>query len=259
MVKDKNKDIYLSVTIPAYNEKDVIEKTLYDIDAYLKEQSYSSEILVVNDGSTDGTQEIVKNLTKEIENLKLINCKINKGKGRAVWEAVLQAEGKFRLFMDADSSTAIDQIGAIIEYCEDGYEVVIGSREVDGALIKRHQPLVREKLGRFFNLLVRNIFGLPIKDTQAGFKLFSAPAVERIFPLQTIWGWVFDVELLVLAQHFGFKIKEVPIVWSHYPNSRVSVLGDMVITLLDILKIKMNLISGFYESKAKVAEAQKKI
>lgn len=179
------------------------------------------EIIVVNDGSKDKTVEITSRLINEIPHIRLIDNKENHGKGWAVKSGMLNTMGKIRLFMDADNSTTIDQIEHMFSYLENGFDVVVGSRRVNGAVITVHQSIFRELLGRIFNLIVRVINGLKIKDTQAGFKAFSSIAADQIFAVQTIWQWAFDPELLVIAQKLRFKVKEVPIIWRNDSKSRV--------------------------------------
>jgi dolichyl-phosphate beta-glucosyltransferase len=241
-------NIFLSVIIPAYNEEARIEKTLRDVDAYLGCQTYSYEILVVNDGSKDHTAEIVKSLQPFIKNLRLLDNLENQGKGAVVKQGMLASQGEIRLFMDADNSTTVNQVEKMLPEFNSGYEVVIGSRRVPGAIIARHQPFIRENIGRIFNLLVRLIAGLPMKDTQAGFKAFSGRASREIFSRQTIRRWAFDVEIIVIARRLGFKIKEVPITWVNDPSSRVKFSG-MVKMLFEVIKIRFNDIAGVYGQK----------
>ncbi len=237
----------LSVIIPAYNEEARIEKTLRSVDEYLSRQQYPYQIIVINDGSSDRTSELVKGLIPFIKNLSLIDNKQNRGKGAVVNQGMLEAKGKIRLFMDADNSTSIDQVERMFPEFEAGYEVVIGSRRVPGAVIAVHQNFIRENLGKLFNLIVRFLAGLPYKDTQAGFKAFSARAAKEIFSRQTIMGFSFDVELLIIAKILGFKIKEVPITWINDPQTKVK-FKSMIKMLFDIIKIRLNLLKGIYKT-----------
>ena len=246
----KSKLTYLSVIIPAYNEENRIEATLRSVNFYLSKQSYVYEIIVVSDGSKDRTVEITSRLSSEIPNLRFIDNKNNQGKGWAVRCGMLSARGKTRLFMDADNSTTVDQIEPMFSLLEDDFDLVIGSRRVDGAAIAVHQSVFRERLGQIFNLVVRVITGLGINDTQAGFKAFTSGAAEKIFPLQTIREWAFDVELLVIAQKLRFSVKECPIVWRNDERSHVKLKG-MIRMLLDLLKIRLNLWLGVYNRVAK--------
>ena len=227
--------MYLSVIIPAYNEEKRIAKTLQSVDAYLKQQPYDYEILVVNDGSKDKTAEVVKGAMAMIANLRLIDNRANHGKGWVVRQAVLEAKGQIRLFTDADNSTSVDQIVNFLPYFEQGYDIVIGSRRTKGAVIAVKQPWIRDFLGGIFRLIVHMIVPLGVKDSQAGFKAFSARAAEAIFPQQTIARWAFDVEILVIARKMGFKIKEVPINWINDTESHVKLSG--MIKKMHLLKI----------------------
>ncbi len=239
--------MHLSVIIPAYNEERRISKTLLDIDKYLSKQKYGYEILVVSDGSKDRTSFVVEKFQGVIKNLRLIANPENHGKGYVVRQGMLEAEGDFRIFTDADNSTTIDQIEKMWPHLERGYEVVIGSRDVKGAVIAVKQPWFRRVLlGNTFNLLVQIICGLwGIWDTQCGFKCLTKKAVEEIFPKCKIDRWAFDPEILVIAKKMGYKIKEVPITWINDPESKVK-LKSTIKMFLDTLKIRWNLICKRY-------------
>ncbi len=240
-------EIYLSVIIPAYNEEKRLPKTLADIARYLSRQNYSSEIIVVNGGSTDGTARLVKEKKKEINNLRLIEAGSCGGKGGAVKEGMLAAFGKFRIFTDADNSTTIDQFETMQPYLEQGFSVVIGSRDVKGAVLDPPQPFLRKfVLGKGFRVLRKLIIGLwGIQDTQCGFKCFSQEAALAVFTKITIMGFSFDAEALVLAEKFGFKIKEVPIRWVNDLQSTVK-SKDILKMLFQLFVIKLNLNKKIY-------------
>jgi len=237
---------FLSVVIPAYNESDRIGHTLAAVGDYLSRQKYPYEIVVVNDGSTDDTAELVKKMKTKIPNLKLIDNPKNHGKGWVVKQGMLAALGDIRLFMDADNSTSVDQVERMLPKFKEGYEVVIGSRRVPGAKIAVHQPFWREQIGRVFNLLVRLIAGLPYSDTQAGFKAFSAAAARQIFSRQTIHRFGFDVELLAIARLLGFKVAEVPITWVNDPKSHVK-FKSMAQMLIEVLGVRWKMLKGQYK------------
>ncbi len=240
--------MYLSVIIPAYNEEKRIGKTILSINEYLKKQNYSSEILVVDNGSTDKTKEIVDKFFQTIKNLRLIEPKKIKGynKGYAVKKGMLETKGDYRIFTDADNSTSIEQIEKFWPYFKNGYQVVFGSRGLPKSEIKIHQPWFRELPGRMSNLLIRFLILPGIYDTQCGFKCFTAKAAEDIFSKTTIMGWGFDMEVLVIAKFLGYKIKEVPISWINDPESKVS-WKDYVSTLKELLEIKWNLLRKKYK------------
>ncbi len=241
----------LSVVIPAYNEENRIEKTLLSVNEYLSKQSYDYEILVVNDGSKDRTAEVVSGLTGKLKGLRLIDNKENHGKGWAVRQGMLSAQGDCRLFTDADNSTTIDHVEIFFPFfAQDlstraGYDIVIGSRRLKDSVIVVKQPWIRDFLGGIFRLVVHTLVPLGFRDSQAGFKMFSKKATEIVFPKQTIFRWAFDVEILAIAKKLGFRINEVPIKWVNDVGSHVK-LGGMVKMLFEVLRIRWNLWTGKY-------------
>ncbi|MBI4160605.1 MAG: glycosyltransferase family 2 protein [Candidatus Yanofskybacteria bacterium] len=237
--------MYLSVVIPAYNEEKRIKNTLLSVYEYLSQQSYEYEIFVVNDGSKDGTAALVGNLSAQIKNLRLVDNKENHGKGWVVRQGMLESEGDYRLFMDADNSTTLDQVGSFLPYFEQGFDIVVGSRRMEGAAIAVKQPWIRDFLGGAFRFVVHTLVPLGITDSQAGFKCFSRRAVETIFPKQTIFRWAFDVEILAIARRLGFKIKEAPIKWVNDAESKVK-LGGMIKMLSEVLRVRLNLWGNKY-------------
>ena len=204
--------MYLSVIIPCYNEEKRIAKTLEAIYCFLREKPYTWEILVIDNGSTDGTRQLVEEYADQIKNLRLV-VHSSHGKGWAVKQGMLEAQGEYRLFTDADNSTDITQLDKLLPYATHGADVVISSRKKEGAVITEKQPFYRVWLGKLFPLLVRILVPSlsDIKDTQNGFKAFSARAAESIFRRQQVKAWAFDVELLVIARDLGFKIAEFPV------------------------------------------------
>lgn len=241
--------IYLSVIIPAYNEERRLPKTLEEINEYLIKQDYGYEIIAVSDGSTDKTAEMVKNLIPEIKCLKLINNKENHGKGYAVRQGMVIAQGEYRLFTDADNSTSIDQIERMWPCFKEGYDIVIGSRDVEGAVLTPPQPFYRRLLGRGFRLLTQITCGTwEILDTQCGFKGFKAEAVKDIFPRCRINHFAFDPEILMIAKKLGYKIREVPVTWENDPESKVK-FKSIIKMALDLLKIRYGFITGEYAKK----------
>lgn len=240
--------IYLSVIIPAYNEEKRLPKTLRAIADYLQRQSYPYEIIVVSDGSTDGTARTVGELMQEIKNLRLIDNKENHGKGYVVRQGMLEAKGEWRVFTDADNSTSIDQVEKMWPWKDQEYDIVIGSRDVKGAVLSPPQPWIRQVvLGEGFKLLRKMLVGMwDLQDTQCGFKGFSARVVEDIFPRLRIDRWAFDVEILAVARKFGYKIKEIPVTWVNDPNSKVKFSG-MVKMLFEILQVRLNLLRNAYQ------------
>ena len=237
---------------------------MLSVSEFLKKQPYQSEILVVSDGSKDETVSVVEGLKNQIPNLSVIANQENHGKGWVTKQGMLQATGDVRLFMDADNSTKVDEIGKFLPFFdppinissgssaeasakedEQGFDVVIGSRRVDGAVIATHQGFFRDFLGGVFRFIVHTLVPVGVTDSQCGFKAFSVKAAEAIFPKQTIYRWAFDVEILELARRANLKIKEVPITWVNDGESHVKFSG-MVKMLFEIIQIRLNLWTGKY-------------
>ncbi|OGN08455.1 MAG: hypothetical protein A2750_01905 [Candidatus Yanofskybacteria bacterium RIFCSPHIGHO2_01_FULL_45_42] len=235
----------LSVIIPAYNEEKRILSTLGSVSLYLQKQPYDYEIIVVNDGSSDRTASVVESLKSKVQSLRIIDKEKNQGKARAVQAGILAAQGVLRLFMDADNSTKIENLDKMIPYINEGYDVVIASIGTSGAKVAGAEPFYKRLLGKLGNLWIRLCVLPGVKDTQRGFKLFTAQAVEKIFPEMRTSGWGFDVELLALARRFSYKIKEVPIEWRNPPGSKVS-LWSYPKVFFQVLKIRWNLRTGKY-------------
>jgi dolichyl-phosphate beta-glucosyltransferase len=235
--------IHLSVIIPAYNEELRLPETLHSVGNYLNSQPYTAEVIVVDDGSTDGTAAVVRACTQ----VKLLQHPdgANHGKGAAVRLGMLVATGSYRLFMDADNSTTLDQIADFWPWSEQGYDIVIGSRRKRGARIEKRQARYKELAGSFGNFLIRWLAVPGIEDTQAGFKLFSAHSAEQIFSRQTINRWGYDIELLAIAGQLGFRVREIPIVWINAPGSKVR-LSSYFQVLTEVLHVRRNLKSGAY-------------
>jgi len=246
-IENISNGVYLSVIIPAYNEEKRLSGTLREINDYLRKQSYVSEIIVVSDGSTDRTVEVIKNLTPEITNLKILEFKERQGKGFGVKQGILEAKGEYQIFTDADNSTSMDQLEKMWPEFETGYDVVIGSRDIKGAVLSVPQPWLRKViLGGGFKLVRKIIIGLwKIRDTQCGFKGFKKKAGQDIFSRVTIRQFGFDPEVLIIARKLGYKIKEIPITWVNDPDSKVK-FKSMIKMLFEILKIRWNLFLGKY-------------
>ena len=235
----------LSVIIPAYNEEQRISNTLKESIAFLKTQGYESEIIVVDDGSTDNTRQKVMEFSPYA---RLTPVRKNKGKGYSVKEGMLFATKKWRVFMDADNSTSIKEISNFFRHL-DGNDILIGSRNLPDSVIAIKQPFLRSTLGKIFPLFVRLFAVRGIKDTQCGFKLFSEHAAKKIFPLTRLNRWGFDVEILFLARKKGFQIKEMPITWKNDGQSKVSPLKDSLDMFFDLLRIRWNWLTNKYEEK----------
>ncbi len=236
---------YLSVVIPAYNEEKHISNTIISINKYLSQQNYPFEIIVVNDGSKDRTAKIVRELVSTIYNLKFIDDEKNQGKGAVVRQGMLAASGLFRLYLDADNAVSIDHLEKFWPYLKQGYDIIIGSIEVPGAVKIEEYAGYRKILGKLSKYLIRLMTIWEIHDTQRAFKLFPAEAAEKIFSRQTIKRWGFDIEILVIAKKLGYKIKELPVRWVNPASGKVTLMSYFN-TLKELIQIKWNSIRGKY-------------
>ena len=236
----------LSVIIPAYNEDRRLPGTLRHVVDYLAVRSCRSEVIVVDDGSSDGTAQEARQFESPIP-VRLCGHAdgANHGKGASVKRGMLEATGEYRLFMDADNSTTVDQIEGFWPRLEGGCDVAIGSRVIAGALVAAHQPWYRELAGRSGNWVIRS-FAVPgIMDTQVGFKMFTRRSAEAIFPRLTIDRWGFDVEVLAIARLYGYRVCELPVKWKNSPGSKVG-MGSYIQVLSEVLRIRRNLRAGLY-------------
>ena len=239
---------YLSIVIPAYNEAARLPSTLQRIQEYLSRFSLSAEIIVVLDGPTDATLEIARTAARDVPQLKILDRKVNRGKGFTVREGMLAASGQIRLFCDADNSTDIAHFDEMKPLFDQGYDVVIASRnakDVPEALQVVSQAWYKRAIGRLGNRIVQIAVVPGIWDTQCGFKAFRAEAAERIFAQTTIDGWGFDIEVLALAQRLGYKIGIVSARWLNDDRSHVK-LSDYLHVLGDTFTVRRNLLSGKY-------------
>lgn len=231
-------DIYLSVVIPAYNEEKRIGNTLDSIINYLDKKDYKSEIVVVVDGATDFTLDVVNRFGKKDSRIRTAENRITRGKGYSVKKGILETRGRFALFTDADLSTPISEVEKLIHWLEKGYDVAIGSRSLRDSQVEIHQPFVRESMGKIFNKIMSLLVCTGFKDTQCGFKCFKRQAIDKIFNRQTIDGFAFDVEIILIATRRGFRVKEVPVRWLNSPHSKVSIFRDPLVMFFDLLRIK---------------------
>ena len=237
----------LSIVIPAYNEERRLAPTLDRILEYLKTEDFSGwEVLVVNDGSRDGTAQLVKRYMAAEPRIRLIENPGNRGKGYAVRHGMLEAAKEWALITDADLSAPIEELSRLTDAVRaQNAQVAIGSRAVDRSLVSVHQPAFREFSGRFFNVVMRLVTGLPFKDTQCGFKLFSREAAQAIFKRQQIEGFGFDVEDLMIARTLGFKAVEVGVRWANVEGTKVSLMSG-VRSFSDVLLVRWYQLSGRY-------------
>lgn len=237
----------LSLVIPAYNELLRIGPTLADVLAYFARQPYDAEVIVVDDGSTDGTAGAVTPLLDHARpTVRLVRQPENRGKGAAVRAGMEAATGEFRAYYDADGSTPITELDKVWAFFDAGFDIVAGSRAVRDADVEVHQAWHREMMGRVNNLILRAIGVTRLRDTQCGFKVFTAAACGIVFPRQTIERFSFDAELLYIAHKHGLRIHEMPVHWRNDPSSRVRLLGDSLEMLLRVLGIRLKDARGRY-------------
>ena len=230
----------LSVVIPAYNESARIGSTLERVRDYLRAHFLHSEIIVVDDGSTDATAGAVEGFCVKHSlppEVRLLRNARNLGKGGSVKRGMLAARGKYILFSDADLSTPIEELPRLLAELRRAAHVAIASRALPGSIIERRQHSVRQTMGKLFNLLVQTLLFRGIPDTQCGFKAFVGEVARELVRAQTMSGFAFDVELLMLARKRGFRIAQVPVRWRNSPSSRVRLFGDSARMFLDVLRL----------------------
>ncbi|MBN1825968.1 MAG: glycosyltransferase family 2 protein [Candidatus Eisenbacteria bacterium] len=237
---------HLSVVIPAFNEEGVILSSLDKVHAYLSGRDYPFEILPVDDGSTDRTSELALDFAERHEACRPIRLPRNLGKGGAVRKGFEEARGRFILFTDADLSTPIHEIERFLRLLEEGYHVVIGSRDLPDSDVRVHQPWYRETMGKVFNRIVRVIVLRGFRDTQCGFKAFDRESVLPILNAMRINGFAFDVEMLYLARKMGLRLREEPITWMNSPDTRVDAVHDASRMFVDLLRIRYYDVFGRY-------------
>jgi glycosyltransferase involved in cell wall biosynthesis len=235
---------FLSIIIPAHNEENRLPHTLDEVFRFLKEQTYTAEVIVVENGSQDRTLEVARSYEAACPQLRILQ-ETRRGKGLAVKKGMLAAWGEYRFMCDADFSMPVDEINKFLPPQLVGYPIAIASREAPGA--KRYgEPAYRHIVGRIFNTMIRTIALPGLHDTQCGFKCFHAPVAEILFRQQTLSGFSFDVEVLFIARQLGYPIVEIPVPWYFNPESKVSVLRDSLKMALDLIVIRLNGLRGRY-------------
>jgi len=235
---------FLSIIIPAHNEETRLPETLRRVFDFTARQPYSTEIVMVENGSSDQTYQIAQAFAKQHAQLSLLQ-EAQKGKGRAVRQGMLAAHGEYRFMCDVDFSMPVSEIERFLPPSLQGYDVAIASREASGAQ-RIGEPYYRHFIGRIYNGLIR-ILALPgLQDTQCGFKCFRGGVAEDLFKRQTLTGWSFDVEILFIARLLGYKIVEIPIPWYYDPHSKISVVRDSFKMGMDLLTIRLNGLRGIY-------------
>jgi len=245
----------LSIVIPSFNEELRLPTTLREISSYIRSSRRETEVIVVDDGSTDRTSDVANSFRGEIQRLRVVANNKNRGKGYSVRHGMMEAHGRVVLFTDADLSAPIAEADKLLAALAD-HDVAIGSRAMDRSLISVRQSLFREYAGIIFNFIVRAILRLPFVDTQCGFKAFRRDRCRVIFEQQRIERFGFDPEILYLARHHGLRSAEIPVRWAHSPATKVSMWRDSIQMFLDVFVIRWNSLSGRYpRSSTSVANA----
>lgn len=245
---------YLSVVIPAYNEEARLAHSLPLIESYLSNQSFEAEILVVDDGSSDGTAALAAKLLRGSGG-RVLRLPENRGKGYAVRQGVRQAAGRWVLFTDADLSAPIEEHAKLAAATRDrDLDLAMGSRAVVGSCVEGSKA-IRRLMRSSFNRIIKLLTGLPFHDTQCGFKLLDRERTLPLFERMVVDGFAFDVELLFLCNRFGMRVEEVPIVWRNDPRSKVGLLVDPVRMLFDVLRVRWRFRRGAYHRAEEVSGA----
>lgn len=234
----------LSIIVPAHNEENRLPQSVEAILEFVHAQPYESEIIIVENGSSDHTAQISQDYAARYPEIQALQEPVA-GKGLAVRRGMLAAKGDFRFICDADLSMPIDEVNLFLPPQAPPFDIAIASREIPGA-VRYDEPYYRHLIGRAFNLLVRIVTLPGLHDTQCGFKCFRAEAAEELFPLQTIAGWTFDVEILFIARTRGMQVIEIPINWYFNSGSRVRILRDSATMFADLFRIRLNNLKGVY-------------
>lgn len=243
---------HLSVVLPMYNEEERITRSLHKLATYFASQDYSYEVVLVDDGSADRSIAVAQGILSEVPTLRVLQSDRNYGKGHAVRTGMLAAKGDFVLFSDADLSTPIEELDKFWPYLNGGYDVVIGSRKMKGAVLERHQPWLREHMGKVFTWMTNRLITRNISDLTCGFKSFTHEAAQEVFSRQALNDWSFDAEIIYIAQRRGLKIKEVPVHWHDERGSKVKFPRDIIRSLQGLMKIRNNSRRGLYGPRTKL-------
>lgn len=238
---------FLSIIIPAHNEESRLPDTLEQVIRFLEKQNFTSEIVVVENGSTDRTYAIAQEFARKNGNVLVVQNDW-RGKGLAIQRGVQEAKGEYVFMCDADLSMPIEEISKFLPPQLLNVDIAIASREAPGA-VRYDEPYYRHLTGRVFNILIRLLILPSLQDTQCGFKCIRANVARDIFRYQTLTGWAFDVELLYIARHHGYNIVELPIHWYFNADSKISVFRDSLRMFLDLLLIRRNARRGLYDPK----------
>jgi glycosyltransferase involved in cell wall biosynthesis len=235
-----------SIVIPAYNEAGRIPATLRSVVDCIRQRGWSAEVIVVDDGSTDATAQVVRDIAASAPEVRLMQNPGNRGKGYSVRAGMLQALGEVAMFTDADLSAPMEEAEGLFAAIANGADIAIGSRWMDRGRQTHRQPFYRQFFGRCFNAVTRLVMGLQFADTQCGFKAFTRAAAQTVFQLQTIERWGFDPEILFIALKRGYRIQEVPVSWAHDERTRMSYLKDGMKMLEEIAIVRWNALLGRY-------------
>ena len=239
-----DKEPFLSIVIPAYNEEIRIVATIGAIASHVSDLGFPWELIIADDGSKDNTVSVVEDLG--LVNLHVLKAKSNGGKGSAVQRGMLSALGQYILFADADNSTPIEEVGKLLtKVSKEGYDVAIGSRAAQGAQ-EANRSILRRILSGGLRWIVKYVLHIGVRDTQCGFKMFTRAAAQRLYTKQTIMGFSFDLEIIYLAFKYGYKVAEVPVGWVDAPGSKVDTRKEAQRFLRDLLKIQWNNLRGVY-------------
>lgn len=237
--------LFLSVVIPVYNESDKIEKTIAVIKEHLADR-FPYEIVVVDDGSKDDTKAIAERISEIDSRVRVLSYGENRGKGFALKAGMTDAIGELVLFTDADLATPIDELDKFLPYFEQGYDVVIGSRRVEGANVIVHQPRYREFMGKVFNQIAKVLVTRKVDDFNCGFKCYKREVANRLYSRGRLERWGFDVEMFFMIEKFDYKVKEVPVRWINAETTQVHLIRDSIRSFTELIQIRINDIMGFY-------------
>lgn len=231
---------HLSLIVPAFNEATRLPQSLRKIAEFTGSLAFTWEVLVVIEKSTDGTLELAREIAPKQANFQIIDNQVQRGKGYAVRSGMLKAGGAYQFYMDADLSVPLDEITFFLDYFQSHPEadVLIGNRQHSRSQILKPQSLLRRKMGQTFNRLIQSLSLLEFRDTQCGFKAFRKKAAREIFQRQSLDGFAFDVEVLLLAKRLGFKINDLPVRWFNSPESKVNILRDSLHMLTDAVRVR---------------------
>ena len=230
--------MYLSVVVPVNNQEDRVIRGLEKIDDYLSKQHYSSEIIVVDDGSTDNTLDIIARFSENYPRIRILKNNINQGKGAAIRKGILNSDGEYVLFTDIELETPIEDVERLFYWFYQGYDIVIGSRHTFDPSVKVENQIERKVLSNIFNGIIKTIALHGFNDTQCNFKAFKKEAAKTLFSHQKLDSMSFDIEILYLAVRFGFLCKEVAVNWKHTPKNKSGLIEDSMKMFKDIIHIK---------------------